>query len=74
MKKFLASLVLVVSLVALVAPAFAKCEFGHTYRINPNCEKCESTSYHIYPGPDGLCAVCNDCGDISDNVSSSAHY
>ncbi|MDO4218394.1 MAG: hypothetical protein Q4C78_00125 [Synergistaceae bacterium] len=73
MKKFLASLVLVVSLVALVAPAFAKCEFGYTYRINPNCEKCGSQDYFIYAGSSTY-AVCKQCRDTSDNIVSDPHF
>ena len=73
MKKFLASLVLVVSLVALVAPAFAKCEFGHTQRINPNCVVCGSPNYTIYVGSKTY-AICNKCGDISDNLVRDAHF
>ena len=76
MKKFLASLVLVVSLVALVAPAFAKCEFGHTYRINEKCVVCGSKEYTIVVGSGGSStyAVCNQCGNTSDNIVRDSHY
>ena len=73
MKKFLALLVLVVSLVALVAPAFAKCEFGHTYRNNPNCVVCGSPNYIIYVGSSTY-AECVDCGDISYDLTRDSHY
>ncbi len=73
MKKFLASLVLVVSLVAFVAPAFAKCEFGHTYRINEKCVVCGCKEYIIYVGSSTY-AECIQCGDISYNLAHDAHF